>query len=117
MTLLIQAFTIFLLIQLYQQFFSIGRGIIDLTLLGIALSLSLLVSYYVGLVFKKGLKYWPLFAGMTMGVVAVLLFQPLIEWVSGLDLPLWLNIIFVTIGVIFGAYIGVRLAFVILIFI
>jgi hypothetical protein len=116
MTLMVQAFSIFIMMQTYLNFFKFSFGIIDLTLYGIALSLSVLIAYYIGLLFRKGLKLGPLIAGISMGVVLVMLTLPLFEWIIGCELPLWLNMIFVTVGSLFGAYVGVRLAFVILIF-
>lgn len=73
----------------------------------------------IGTIFRRSLRLGPIIVGTGLGVAFVLMTLPFVEIAIQLftdfDIGVWISSISISIGGIFGAYIGFRLAYVILI--
>lgn len=97
---------------------------INWTLFGIfgtfcALVLSGFIAVITGKLFRKSLRLGPIFVGIGLGICLILMSMPFLEWTIQLfvnfDFEFWISTILILAGAIFGAYLGYRLAYIILV--
>ena len=105
----------FAAVKIFNRSFSFYNGVTVL----LALVLSISTAMMVGHIFRKTLRLGPIIVGIGLGITFVLMTLPFLEiainFVTAFDLGFWISSIFVSFGALFGAYIGFRLAYVILI--
>jgi hypothetical protein len=105
----------FAAVKIFDRSFSLQNSVAVL----FALVLSISTAVVIGRIFRRTLRLGPIIVGIGLGVFLVLMTLPFVEmtinFVTAFDLGFWISSICVAVGGLFGAYIGFRLAFVILI--
>ena len=102
-------------IKLFDQSMTVKNGLAVL----LAFGLSICTAIVVGHIVRSSLRIGPILVGTSLGVAITLGTLPFVEMAIGyfheFDVGLWLTSLLCILGALLGAYLGYRLAFVILI--
>lgn len=105
----------FAAVKIFDKSFTLVNGVA----ISFAFVLSISTAVVIGRLFRRTLRLGPILVGIGLGVFLVLMTLPFVEmtinFVTAFDLGFWISSICVAVGALFGAYMGFRLAYVILI--
>lgn len=107
---------VFKKLKIYDATLSLTNGLA----ITLAVVLSLCTAYVMGNIFKRILRLGPIIVGVGLGAAFVMISLSLVEMLSSMiitevDVGFWATVVLISIGGFFGAYLGYRLAYVILI--